>query len=196
MTTYTCLFFMGLVRIVLEIFPYQFHTLNHRVLACILLPLIFCFSMGEVFLQVTTCGYACDSTVNSFLFGLYKENMDLKTCSSFYFRPSVVCALSITYLVILSLEYKRRKVMIQPSGLVDQHWLQPQRNRVPNEEVYFVSGRMEERNTPPCQVSVYILRVRTRTTLILFSHLGIIHCKFTHHENFNHLLLLVKFTIC
>jgi hypothetical protein len=147
---------VGLIRIVLGILPYEFHALNHNILASILVPFILIIPPGEMFIQFLTCGHVCDSNVNTMLFGLYQENLDMKPCISLYIRASVLFALSLTYCIIIGLEYKRRNNTIQPVEPVDRPQLHLQQDRVTIENVYSVNAFNEER-TQYHQVSVYKL---------------------------------------
>jgi hypothetical protein len=150
LATFTCLFFLGLVRIILDIFPYQFHALNHNVLLGILLPFILGVPFSEISFQFLTCGHACDSVIKHRLVGLYQANFDLKDCATTLVWPILLCLIAITYAFVICLEYKRKRNIVQPIHSVGRPQHQLQLNGRPIAGVDSVSGQIEQsRNSLP-----------------------------------------------
>jgi hypothetical protein len=108
MVIYICLLTIGLLRIVLAILPYQFHTLNHKQFSIGFVLIILSMPVADTAIRLLTCGHACDTNINVIIFGLYGTRLNLKNCKSVpYFLAFVVPLLILVYSGILFLEYFR-----------------------------------------------------------------------------------------
>jgi hypothetical protein len=110
MIIYISLLAIGLMRIVLAILPYQFHSLNHKWFSIGLVLTIFLLPIIDTVIRLLTCGHACDTNINVIIFGFYSTRLSLKECKSTpYFLAFVVPALVLIYSIILLLEYFRHE---------------------------------------------------------------------------------------
>ena len=135
---------VGLVRICLAIFPYQFHACNHRLLSLTLIPVIAAVPITEVIITVFTCGNACDANTMDMVVGLYGQKFNFESCASPHLLSSIMAALLITYVVILYLEYKRQKTSVTVTVTVA---------RVVR-DVHTISEHVEPRFSPNQQESI------------------------------------------
>ncbi len=151
---YSCLLVIGTVRILLDLFPYQFHSLNHRIYSFILILFIVGIPGCEILFQFLTCDLACDSSINDIFSALYDFQLDFQICPS-YVSPVTIITLMLTYGTILFQEFKRRNNnSVEPHRHVVRAHQQQQKiqNGIPLQTVYSVGHLIEGSGLSPQQV--------------------------------------------
>ena len=115
MVIYVCLLFVGLMRIILGLFPFRFHTLNHRALSSALIFFLTALPLVDTMVRFATCGHPCDANANVIIYGIYERNISVEKCKNApYFLAFVVPSLILVYGIILFLEFYRKHTNVAP----------------------------------------------------------------------------------